>query len=225
MIPTFSKPNFYGRRHGRTLGSLKKELMEKLLPRVHLAAKDAATLVQNAPYAVLEIGFGGGEHLADFALNNPDITCLGVEVFKNGIASLLQKIHLQGIENIRIFPEDVRLLFPLIQKESLDHIFVLFPDPWPKKKHHFRRLLTPETFSLFVDFLKPHGRLTIASDDPSYLEQIHECMAQRPQLSLFLKDRTSVYQRPQNWTITKYEEKALKAGRIPEYFTLEKKHL
>jgi tRNA (guanine-N7-)-methyltransferase len=223
MISTSDSPQFYGRRRGRKLGPLKHTLMETLLPQVRLSDPQVGVITKESPTVFLEIGFGGGEHLANLAKENPHALCLGVEVFQNGVASLLQAIHEQSLKNIRIFPEDVRLLLPYLLDASLDKIFVLFPDPWPKKKHHERRLLNPSTFALFARLLKPQGRLIIASDDCSYLEHIHECLSSCEQLILCLEERKSLKERPQGWTITRYEEKALKAGRKPQYFVLTKR--
>lgn len=214
MILKRVHPQFYGRRQGRAIGGLKQELMETLLPALSFSLDQLVNVMNNAPICVMEIGFGGGEHLAQRAQQNPHILYIGVEVFRNGVAALLEKIHLHGLKNICIFNEDVRLLFPFLSHHSLDGIYVLFPDPWPKKKHLQRRLLNAQTLTFFSELLKPKGFLTIASDDPSYTGQIIESYQQCGRFEYAIP----TFKRPQDWVITRYEEKALKAGRTPHYF-------
>jgi tRNA (guanine-N7-)-methyltransferase len=215
---------FYGRRKGRALGAQKQSLMETLLPLHQVTLEEAPQLMAQAPYSILEIGFGGGEHLATQAVRKPHATCLGVEVFHNGIASLLEAIKKNDLKNVFIYPDDGRPLLAKFLEKTIDELFLLFPDPWPKKKHHERRLLSGPTLAHFSHLLKPTGTLTIASDDPSYLEHIQECLEASPHFQLFLENRKSIYERPQPWVITRYEEKALLEGRVPHYFTLKLKN-
>lgn len=207
---------FYGRRQGRTLRGLKKDLLTDLLPRLTVTPQNLPAFLASNHHHVLEIGFGGGEHLSAHSLAFPHKSFLGIEVFKNGIAHLLETIHIHNLENIRLFPQDGRLLFPFIPKGSLKEIYVLFPDPWPKKKHHQRRLLDHTTCQLFSDWLKPSGRLVIASDHPDYLQHIKLSAFQTPGLKQLDKDSFH------KLVITRYEQKALKAGRHPEYLIFER---
>src|SRR5512146_2243919 len=132
---------FYGRRKGRPLRKGRQFLFDELLPRITIplnkgAELDPATLFAPPKRAVwLEIGFGGGEHLAHQAATHPEVGLLGCEVFESGIASGLSHIAERDLENIRIHPEDARVLLAALKPQSLDRVFLLFPDPWPKRRH------------------------------------------------------------------------------------------
>lgn len=226
-IRPFSKPNFYGRKKGRPLGAYKSNLMESLLPIIEFDPAKFSNDVSTYHESFLEIGFGGGEHMASFAAEKKDSLCIGAEVFKNGVASLLEHIERLSLKNIKIYADDVRELLPLLPMASLNGIFVLFPDPWPKTRHHERRIINTDNLRLFAKLLKPEGFLTIASDDPSYLEQIKEVISLSADFILY---STDTFLRPSSVHniqilgpgITRYEEKALLAGRIPQYFVLIK---
>lgn len=202
---------FHGRRQGRALRGLKKELFDRDLSKVSLTPDLLAAIPSQ--HGVLEMGFGCGEHLAAQAMHNPNKSYVGIEIFKNGIATLLQTMHLHALTNIKIFPHDGRVLFPHIPKACFQEIYILFPDPWPKKKHGDRRLLNEESLRLFSSWLKPQGHLIIASDDRAYQDQIEKAI-QGTDLS-YLPAYTPLI-------TTRYEEKALKARRIPRYFALIK---
>ena len=142
---------FFGRRKSRPLKPRQRRLMETLLPALRVEEKDAArlrdpaTLFDSAPERlVLEIGFGGGEHLVHRAMEHPDWGFIGAEPFINGVAKLLAAIDEKGLSNVRVWFDDARLLLPLIGDETLDAVWLLYPDPWPKKRHHKRRFVNPE---------------------------------------------------------------------------------
>ncbi|MBF0562853.1 MAG: tRNA (guanosine(46)-N7)-methyltransferase TrmB, partial [Alphaproteobacteria bacterium] len=150
-------PRSFGRRKGKKLRPGRSALLETLLPR--LAIPRPAAGVGLDPWALfpeplraiwLEVGFGGGEHLAAQAGAHPDVGLIGCEVFVNGIASLLRHLDVDGLENVRVFPDDARLLLPALPERSLERIFVLFPDPWPKKRHAHRRFIGPATLDLLA---------------------------------------------------------------------------
>src|SRR5262249_9683178 len=132
---------FYGRRKGRPLRKGQQHLIDTLLPRVALALPETGTLDPRAlfpgrPEQIwLEIGFGGGEHLAEQARAHPEIGLIGCEVFLNGIATLLTQVASLGLGNVRVYPDDARDLLDALPPASLDRVFLLFPDPWPKRRH------------------------------------------------------------------------------------------
>ena len=180
------KPKFFGRRKGRTIRKAKSFLLEDFLPEVCLNVDKRIDLSEcfTAPknkYA-LEIGFGDGSHLAAIAKSQPDTGFVGVEVYKNGVANLLslitgvkegnetdlQDITLEDgrVDNIRIYDDDVRLLFAALPDNSFDKIYLLFPDPWPKKKHANRRFVNPDNLQELARLLKNGGILQIATDHP-----------------------------------------------------------
>ena len=144
-------PRFYGRRKGRPLRAGMQTLLADMLPplRFDITRPLAMQFDKNADLA-LEIGFGGGEHLAGLAAAMPDINFIGAEPFVNGVASLLRHISTGNLRNIRIWDDDVRLMLSALPVASLRSVFIMFPDPWPKKRHAGRRILQPE-ISLMSD--------------------------------------------------------------------------
>ncbi len=209
----------WGRRQARSLKTTQKNLLEHLLPQIQLSV-DAPLNGQifNARLW-LEIGFGGGEHTAYQAKSNPDVTLIGVEPFVNGVASLLSHIEDNQLKNIRIVQDDARLLLQALPDECLEKIFVLFPDPWPKKRHHKRRIVNEATVQEFARLLKPKGWLILATDIEEYAQWMQESVATRPSLVLQLGERISIHERPQGWYITRYEQKGCDQGRLCTYLT------
>jgi tRNA (guanine-N7-)-methyltransferase len=164
----------------------------------------------------LEVGFGGGEHLAAQAQSHAGVGLIGCEPFRNGIASLLSHIHSKAIDNIRVFPEDARLLFPALPEASLGRAFVLFPDPWPKKRHAERRFVCAENLDALARVLKDGAELRVASDDPVYQDWAAEQLDAHKLFEkvLVTDDRAAL---PADWAPTRYEEKCL-AGNPPKFF-------
>lgn len=219
-----SRPAFYGRRRGKTLRRTPRALLDTLLPRLVIPCPaegellDPRALFPGPVRAVwLEIGFGGGEHLADQALAHPDVGIIGCEVFLNGIASLLGHVEAKAIDNVRIFPDDARRLFPALPPASMEKVFLLFPDPWPKKRHAERRFISPANLDEIARLLVDGGELRVASDDPGYVEWTlrhvgaHACFAGPD------GDSASWRERPADWPPTRYEAKALEQGRTPGF--------
>ncbi len=167
----------------------------------------------------LEIGFGGGEHLAAQAAQHPEIAMIGCEPFQNGIASMLDHIERQKLHNIRIYPGDARLLLTALPPASLQRAFVLFADPWPKKRHADRRFIQQVSLQQLARALKPGGQLTLATDDPTLQAWTTEQITQSPD---FIPVEGISPQRPADWVITRYEEKALQACRTPLYYTFSR---
>lgn len=234
-------PKFFGRRKGRIIRKAKTTLLEAFLPDVKL--KDNASFDKQKMFGkpvgkvFLEIGFGNGEHLAGQALNNPDTGFIGAEVFQNGVANLLslitgikegtnlpEKITLaDGREdNIRIYDDDMRLLFPRIPDNFLDKVFVLFPDPWPKKRHAPRRFINPENLKEIARVLKKGGILRVATDHKVYkgwtLRRLHECS----DFKWTAACGNDWKHEPADWVETKYQRKAIREGRKPVFLDFEK---
>lgn len=184
---------------------------------------DPAQLFPAARELWLEIGFGGGEHLASQARAHPDVGFVGVEPFVTGVARLLAEMTAGGLGNIRIFPDDARLLLPALPDGSLGRIFVLFPDPWPKKRHHKRRIVNPETVAEFARLLRPGGELRIATDDVGYARWILAACLAEPRLEWLAERAADWRERPADWPPTRYEQKALAAGRRPVYFRFRRR--
>jgi tRNA (guanine-N7-)-methyltransferase len=215
---------FYGRRQGRALRQGRRKLMLDLLPDLAIALPavgplDPARLFAGAKRPVwLEIGFGGGEHLAWQAGQNPGFGFIGAEVFLNGIASALAHIEKQGLKNVRLFPEDARLLIAKLQPASIARVFLLFPDPWPKKRHEARRFVNRANLDILAAIMEDAAELRIASDDPAYIDWIGAQAGAHPAFHTLIASSAGESSRPLDWPATRYEEKALAAGRRPSYF-------
>jgi tRNA (guanine-N7-)-methyltransferase len=214
---------FYGRRKGRPLRKGQRHLIETLLPRLAIerpaAGKlDPTPLFAHKPRTIwLEIGFGGGEHLAEQARANPDVGLVGCEVFLNGIATLLARVAASGLDNIRIYPEDARDLLDALPDDSLDRVFLLFPDPWPKRRHADRRFISRTTLDLLARLMKPGAELRIASDDPTYLGWALAHLTRHPDFAWTARGPADWRARSADWPGTRYESKALREGRSPVF--------
>jgi tRNA (guanine-N7-)-methyltransferase len=165
----------------------------------------------------LEIGFGGGEHLIAQACQHPAIGFIGCEPFLNGVASLAVHIQNYAVANIRIVRDDARLLMGKLPDQAVGRIFVLFPDPWPKKRHHKRRIIQDAVINEFTRILKRGGGVCMATDHEEYGLWMQSIMAQNPQFYLDLEGRASVRERPRDWPPTRYEKKGLRQGRGSVY--------
>ncbi len=161
----------YGRRRGRRLKPNQTALIEKHLDALSVTTPlDLAAAFGQVPERLrLEIGFGGGEHLAHQAANNPDVSFLGAEPFMNGVATMLRHCEQKGLRNVRLYRGDARELFSGIPDGALEAIYVLHPDPWPKARHNKRRLIQKPFLDQAWRMLKPGGELRLATDDPDYL--------------------------------------------------------
>lgn len=171
----------------------------------------------------LEIGFGSGEHLAYQAVAHPDIGMIGAEVFINGIAGLLARIDQGGIDNIRIHPDDARPLIDQLKARSLDKVFVLFPDPWPKRRHEERRLLCPATLDKLARLMRPGAELRFASDDPVMIAWGLRQLCAHPAFEWLAKRPEDWRLRTTDWPATRYEAKAISQGRRPCYFRFRRR--
>ena len=212
----------YGRRKGRKLKGGRKTALATLLPVLAIPEGDAPldpAGLFGAPVADiwLEIGFGAGEHLVAQAAAHPGIGCIGAEPFENGVAALLVHIQAAGLANIRVFADDARLLIARLPDASIGRLFVLFPDPWPKARHHKRRVIGPSTIPQFARILKPGAELRFASDDAGYVAWVEAHMAAAPEFAALTRARGA------DWPETRYEAKARAAGRACAYLTWCKK--
>ena len=212
-----SSLRFYGRRKGRPLRARKSSLMETLLPRlrIDLPLPDPRTLFPFRPRALwLEIGFGGGEHLAAQAARHPDAGFIGCEPFINGIAGLLDPVERDGLNNVRIFPDDARLLLDVLPDASVARCFILFPDPWPKARHAERRFINPDNLTRLARVMEAGAELRLATDDSQLADWMADQLVASKDLALVQRGLKP----PEDWVPTRYEQKAIKAGRPPQYF-------
>ena len=185
--------------------------MDTLLPslRAPQAPFEPRALMAGAAEAWLEIGFGGGEHLAAQAAKRPDVLFIGAEPFQNGVASALRHIDEAALTNVRVHDGDARELLARIPDASLERIFILFPDPWPKARHHKRRLLQRDTAVELARVLKPGGRLRFASDWANYVDWSLEILNATPGLTWTAELASDWRMPPADHVTTRYEEKRL----------------
>lgn len=212
----------YGRRQGRRLRPGRERLLAEKLPEVQIRLPengrlDPTTLFDRARPLWLEIGFGGGEHLARQAGAHPEVGLIGCEPFIEGVAKLVSLVEAECLDNVRIVIDDARLLLDALPDRSLERIFVLFPDPWPKARHHKRRLINRVTAGEFARLLVPGGELRLATDDMSYARAMLLALLPESRLEWQALRPRDWRERPPDWPPTRYEEKAIGAGRAPVY--------
>ncbi|TKZ22613.1 tRNA (guanosine(46)-N7)-methyltransferase TrmB [Shimia litoralis] len=223
--------NFYGRFKGKGLRKSQEGYLEEDLVQLSPGAvgweenPERHNIDLDALFGDrdvwLEIGFGGGEHMVHQATQNPDVGIIGCEPYINGVAMLLGKIRAAKADNIRVHPGDARDMFDVLPEQSISRAFLLYPDPWPKKRHHRRRFVTPEHLAPLARVLKPGAIFRVATDIPDYvrqtLEQVpahgFEWLAETPD------DWRNSWE---DWISTRYEQKAFREGRTPHYLTFRK---
>jgi tRNA (guanine-N7-)-methyltransferase len=217
----------YGRRHGPALSARQARLVHDLLPRLRVepaSLRDPRKLFANPVDDVwLEIGFGGGEHLAWQAAAHPGTGLIGCEAYVNGIAKLLTAVEEQDLRNIRIHDGDARDLVASLPDASIGRVFLLFPDPWPKRRHHKRRMIGPLMLGEFHRILKPGGLLRFASDSRDYVAWTLVHVRAQSGFEWTANAPEDWRLRPSDWPETRYEAKAVKQGRAPVFLTFRQR--
>lgn len=214
----------HGRRKGRPLRPGRQALVETLLPRIAVPAEgpiDPAALFDRSMADLwLEVGFGGGEHLAWQAERHPDIGFIGCEPFVNGVAKLLAAVETERLDNIRVQADDARSVIDRLPAGSVGRVFVLFPDPWPKTRHAKRRFVQTETLDALARIMRPGAELRLATDDPVMRLWMLRLAPVHPQFEWTARRASDWRERPGDWPETRYERKAARQGRRSTYFTL-----
>lgn len=220
----------YGRRRGRRLRPGQRSLKEVVLPRLAIRlpppgeAFDPARLFEEEVEDLwLEVGFGGGEHLAAQAAAHPAIGFLGCEVFENGVVKLLAEVERRGLRNVRILVDDARLLIRALPEGCLGRVFILFPDPWPKVRHHKRRFVSSEMLTELARVMKKGAELRLATDDVDYLRWMLERAPVHPDFQWLAEGPRDWRERPADWPPTRYEQKAIAAGRTPTFLRFRRR--
>ena len=205
----------YGRIKARPIKAKQAQLLDSLGPKVEIPEGpfNPLDLMPGARAVWLEIGFGGGEHMAGQAERSPDTLIIGVEPFLNGVASALRHVEERGLENVRIHQGDAREVAGRLPDGCLDRVFVLFPDPWPKSRHHKRRIIQPEFLVELARLLKPGGGLRFATDWAEYADWTRKRV---PASGLFAPVEADMAGPPADHLTTRYEEKKL--GDCPPVF-------
>lgn len=218
----------FGRRRGRTLSPRQRRLIDEVLPRVAVvpsahATTDPKGLFGRSVSAVwLEIGFGGAEHLLWQARANPDIGVIGAEPFEDGVVKALAGVEAGGLDNVRLHGDDARPLIDWLPRASIDRAFVLFPDPWPKKRHAKRRLVGDDLLGQLGRVMAPGGELRLATDIGVYARAML-CAVRRQGNFFWLAEGPADWRaRPEDWPQTRYERKAIAAGRAPTFLRFRK---
>ncbi|HEX5263301.1 MAG TPA: tRNA (guanosine(46)-N7)-methyltransferase TrmB [Phenylobacterium sp.] len=213
----------YGRLKTRAIKPRQAALMESLLPRLRPPAGpfDPRALKPDAAEVWLEIGFGGGEHMAAQAARRPDILIVGAEPFQNGVASAVRHVGELALANVRVHDGDARELMAQMPDASLDRAFILFPDPWPKARHNKRRLVQAETVAELARLLKPGARLRFASDWANYVDWSLERFLKNPAFRWTAGEAADWRKPPADHITTRYEEKRL-GDCIPVFLDFER---
>ena len=208
----------YGRMKARPLKPRRAALVTARLPDLAIppGPLDPAGLMPGAAEVWLEVGFGGGEHLAGWAERRPDVLMLGVEPFLNGVASLVHHVDERGLQNVRLRQGDARVLVGELPAASLARVFILFPDPWPKSRHHKRRLLQPDFIAALARATRPGARLRVATDWRDYARWTLLRMLASPAWSWTAEQADDWRRPPCDHIATRYEAKAL--GDTPPIF-------
>lgn len=222
-FPTPERRNFYGRIRGKTLRASQKDYLAQDLDALTLAGVTRGDNPAHGQVDLsrfggrplwLEVGFGGGEHLVHMAATYPDVGIIGCEPFVNGIAMLLGRVRQQGLHNLAIHPGDVRDLFEVLPAGIIQKTFLNYPDPWPKARHHRRRFVTPEYLNALSRVMAAGAQLRVATDIPDYVRQTLE---EVPLAGFELSAQGGAPWG--DWLSTRYEQKALREGRVPHYLS------
>jgi tRNA (guanine-N7-)-methyltransferase len=212
-------PPTYGRRKSRSLTDSQKKMMQEYFSQ-YSTGTDASDIEKfkkesKNKKVLLEIGFGDGEHLVHQALLNPDALLIGCEIYLNSFVVALQKAKKENVGNIRFFNNDSRYLLERLPAGSLDRVFILFPDPWPKKKQFKRRIVNAQLLDMLYPLLRNNGVIRLATDIDSYFEHM---------TSIFSADKRFVRHGkakdisvPDDHIATRYQLKALREGRNPRF--------
>ena len=211
MSDTHRPLRSFGRLKSRPIKPRQAALVETRLPTLRIPAGpvDPTALAPAAREVWLEIGFGGGEHMAAQAARAPDVLILGAEPFQNGVASAVRHIDEQGLENVRLHDDDVRELMARLPDGSLARVYILFPDPWPKARHNKRRLVQADLVAELARLIQPGGRLRFASDVAHYVDWALERITANPAFSWTAKAAADWRVPPADHITTRYEEKRL----------------
>jgi len=215
---------FFGRRQGKGLRQGQSERLERLIPelRIDPSAVPGASFSHPVEAVRLEIGFGGGEHLAAQARGNPDIGFIGCEAYRNGLAKLVAVIEAEQLRNIRLWDGDATDLLPALPQASIDGVDLLYPDPWPKRRQRKRRIVSDEFLAALARVLRPHGLFRFATDIDDYAGWTLARVLRSPDF-VWEARRPSDWREPwAGWPGTRYEAKALREGRRPSYLTFRR---
>ncbi|MFP6715111.1 MAG: tRNA (guanosine(46)-N7)-methyltransferase TrmB [Alphaproteobacteria bacterium] len=225
-----------GRRRGRAMRPKRLALTEELLPKLALSVVtddrgglvplELAALFDSAPRDIwLEIGFGAGEHLVAQARANPDVGLIGCDPFFEGVGKLLSQIDAEGLKNIRIFPGEARRLISALPVACLGKVFALFPDPWPKKRHHKRRLVNRDFLDALARVMCDDGEFRLSTDHDEHGRWLLGFLLRHEAFSWTARGPGGWRARPADGVLTRYEQKALAADRTCIYLQFKRRKI
>lgn len=213
--PDTPRRRLYGRAKGHKLRTHAAELMEKLLPAIAVPAEgrlSAGRLFGDARPLAFEVGFGKGEHLGFQAQRRPDVGFIGAEPYLNGVAGLLAEVESRDLDNVRIHHGDALDVLERLPDASLDTLYLLHPDPWPKARHAKRRFVNPGPLELVASRLKPGGEFRIATDHPLYLRHVLTVMQSQNSFAWTAESPADWQDIPADWPDTRFAAKARRLG-------------
>jgi tRNA (guanine-N7-)-methyltransferase len=222
LIVSSPKHRFHGRRKGKTLTAYRKDLMESELEKYSLSVIPAKAGISNQVdpsfcwddinerQTWFEIGFGNGEFLSHISQNHPEINLIGCEPFMNGVAALLASLD-KPVHNLKIWHDDARILMDTIPDASLNRVYLLNPDPWPKTRHHKRRFVQTETLDDIARLLKPNGQFIMSTDVADLANWMHEKTWNHDAFEWTSTSQDDWLSPPTDWPLdkTRYMKKAL----------------
>ena len=224
MAPEEPRRILYGRRRGRKLRGAQQALLDDVVPGLEIAPDDTrrpidpGTLFERPVREVwLEVGFGAGEHLLEQAAANRDVGLIGCEPYVTGVVRMVRGLVDAKLDNIRLWRDDARLLIDRLAEASLSRVFVLFPDPWPKTRHHKRRFVSAPVLERLAAVMRDGAELRIATDDGGYLVWILAHLRASDAFGWTARGPSDWRRRPSDWPATRYEGKALEDGRRCTY--------
>ena len=212
---------FFGRRSGKKLHAGQQVVFDATLPGLEIALTDRLDprdLFPEAKKIIVEIGYGGGEHLALEAGRHPETGYIGCEVFTGGIGKMVQLIAAQELRNIRLFTDDALKFLLSLPDACLDEVYLLYPDPWPKTRHHKRRFVSPTTLAELARVIRPGGLFHFASDIEDYANWTLAHIVRAPEFSFAPEKLGSWHEPYAGWEATRYEQKARREGRLVSFY-------
>ncbi|MCB9965812.1 MAG: tRNA (guanosine(46)-N7)-methyltransferase TrmB [Rhodospirillales bacterium] len=225
------KRRLYGRRLGRPLSEVRQHALETLLPRCQFPIPEKGRIDPRTAFPaqiekiICEIGFGDGDHLAEMMKRAPRHGYIGAEPFINGMSALLKQILEEGIDpdHLRVWMDDAIALLETFTDQSLDEIYILNPDPWPKARHHKRRIVNQDNLDLFARLLKPGSLLIMTTDLDDLAEWMVTEASNHPEFVWTAASQQDWKTPPANWIETKYERKGRMAGRTQTYLLFRRR--
>ena len=223
MLSSKEFPRFYGRRKGRKLSKSGILALKEGSKYILEYDKFSETFLNFKDKIILEIGFGDGKNLINSAKQNPDTFYIGADPFLNTTVKCLKQILDNNLNNIKIWPDDIRKIIEFFPSKSISEVKLLFPDPWPKLKHQNRRLVQTDFLNSIYKILKIKGTITIGTDHTILKSWILDVFQANLKFDWQVEDSKDWRNRPKECFATKYEEKSLREKRKPSWFVFSKK--